>query len=78
MWRPDDAQALRATIPELGLAEASQVLADLSRAINTGQPQVALYHRPDPLTDLRIAPGSIQDHAVLAAMLDACVAHGFL
>ncbi|HEX8108793.1 MAG TPA: hypothetical protein VF516_13770, partial [Kofleriaceae bacterium] len=46
VWRPDDAQALRATIPELSQAEASQVLADLSRAINTGQVQVAMHDRP--------------------------------
>jgi hypothetical protein len=46
VWRTDDAQALRATIPELNQDEASQVLAELSRAINTGQVQVAMHDRP--------------------------------
>jgi hypothetical protein len=46
VWRPDDAQALRETIPELSQAEASQVLAALSRAVNTGQVQVAMHDRP--------------------------------
>jgi hypothetical protein len=46
VWRTDDAQALRATIPELGPGEASQVLAELSRAINTGALQVAMHDRP--------------------------------
>lgn len=45
-WRPDDAEALRATIPELSPPEAAQVLADLSRAINTGKVQVAMHDRP--------------------------------
>jgi hypothetical protein len=46
VWRADDAQALRATIPELSQDEASQVLAELSRAINTGHVQVAMHDRP--------------------------------
>jgi hypothetical protein len=46
VWRPDDAQALRATIPELSQVEASQVLADLSHAINAGQVQVAIHDHP--------------------------------
>jgi hypothetical protein len=46
VWQPDDAQALRATLPELGQVEASQVLAELSRAVNTGQVQVATHDRP--------------------------------
>lgn len=46
VWGPDDAQALRAAIPELGPDEATQVLAELSRAINGGQLQVAIHDRP--------------------------------
>jgi hypothetical protein len=46
VWQPDDAQALRATLPELSQVEASQVLAELSRAVNTGQVQVPLHDRP--------------------------------
>jgi hypothetical protein len=46
VWQPDDAQALRATLPDLSQLEASQVLAELSRAVNTGQVQVPLHDRP--------------------------------
>jgi hypothetical protein len=46
VWQPDDAQALRATLPELSQVEASQVLAELSRVVNTGQVQVPLHDRP--------------------------------
>lgn len=45
-WRPEDADAFRATMPELDQAELSQILGELTRAINTGKLQVTFRDRP--------------------------------
>jgi len=45
-WRPEDGQALRATMAELDQAAVSQLLGELARAVNTGQLQIVARDRP--------------------------------
>jgi hypothetical protein len=45
-WRPEDADAFRATMPDLDPAELSQILGELTRAINTGKLHLAVRDRP--------------------------------
>ena len=52
-WAPIPVRMLP---PELSPAEASQVLADLSRAINAGQVQVAMHDRPSCPTRAHLRP----------------------
>jgi hypothetical protein len=45
-WRPEDGVALRATLADLDPAAYSDVMGELSRAVNTGRLQIVARDRP--------------------------------
>src|SRR5439155_972531 len=45
-WRPEDGQALRATLADLDQTEYSDVMGELTRAVNTGRLQIVARDRP--------------------------------